>query len=530
MGELLRLLAAWTAVFNSWTGQRLAWTLLHFLWQGAAVGVAAGLALGRVHPHRAHTRAGVAALALIVLAILPPLTFLRAAAWPAIASALASLHGRGLAWPGMAPGTASTAVPVARVHGSWLQAGGFTSAMRWLRPWLLSLWGLGVVLGGILWFASWRKLRRLCRSARPASGEWTAAARTAAGQLGLKLRIRVLESEQVTSPFVAGVLRPVILVPQAMRPAATSTPDTTSTPDAAPAPVTALTPASAPAALSAGDRARILAHELAHLLRRDPWINLVQSWTEILFFFHPAVWFTSRRLRIEREHCCDDLAVQACGDPLGYARALAALEESRRTLPAFALGSGVSLRERVTRVLNTAPQPTARSRRLTAVAALAAVVLVVVGAALPPAPRAEQKGGAHPEVVFDRLMRAYETRDLELLKSCFTEDYVFEWGPGESWGLKDEVLTEEHLFSSKLVTYVTLKIDYEHATVRQLSPDTWIFDNFAADLAIGYTEDGKSKVNAVSNPAGKESMTVRLVAGPEPSYRICHWLERKSDK
>ena len=52
---------------------------------------------------------------------------------------------------------------------------------------------------------------------------------------------------------------------------------------------------------------------------------------ETLFFFHPAVWWISRRVREERELCCDDIAVKTCSDPALYASALLRLEEERRT-------------------------------------------------------------------------------------------------------------------------------------------------------------------------------------------------------
>jgi hypothetical protein len=48
-------------------------------------------------------------------------------------------------------------------------------------------------------------------------------------------------------------------------------------------------------------------------------------------FYHPAVWWISGRIRIEREHCCDDRAIAVCGDRVLYARALASLEEQRST-------------------------------------------------------------------------------------------------------------------------------------------------------------------------------------------------------
>jgi peptidoglycan/xylan/chitin deacetylase (PgdA/CDA1 family) len=102
----------------------------------------------------------------------------------------------------------------------------------------------------------------------------------------------------------------------------------------------------------------LLAHELAHVRRYDYLVNLLQSVTETLLFYHPAVWWVSKQIRTEREHACDDLAVAACGDALLYARALAELESLRaadeHTLALAATGSGAgSLILRIRRLIST---------------------------------------------------------------------------------------------------------------------------------------------------------------------------------
>ena len=82
-------------------------------------------------------------------------------------------------------------------------------------------------------------------------------------------------------------------------------------------------------ALSPEQLEAVLAHELAHVRRADYLWNLIQTMAETLLFFHPAVWWLGRRLREQRELCCDDVAVQSCADPLVYATALLRLEERR---------------------------------------------------------------------------------------------------------------------------------------------------------------------------------------------------------
>jgi TonB family protein len=112
-----------------------------------------------------------------------------------------------------------------------------------------------------------------------------------------------------------------------------------------------LLPAATLAGLEPEQLQAVLAHEIAHIRRHDYLVNLAQTLVETLLFYHPAVWWTSARIRHERELCCDDAAVAACGDAIVYARALTCLERLRVTTPRLALGStGGSLLYRIQRL------------------------------------------------------------------------------------------------------------------------------------------------------------------------------------
>ena len=144
-----------------------------------------------------------------------------------------------------------------------------------------------------------------------------------------------------------------------------------------------LLPASALAALSPQQLEAILAHELAHIRRHDYLVNLLQTLVETLLFYHPAVWWLSRRIRIERENCCDDLAVSLCGDPVAYANALADLESLRsETAPTHHIAmaaTGGALLQRVRRLLGA---PSSHSGRGPAWLAGSAALLLVGGIAV----------------------------------------------------------------------------------------------------------------------------------------------------
>src|SRR5262249_15147923 len=107
---------------------------------------------------------------------------------------------------------------------------------------------------------------------------------------------------------------------------------------------------------------------------------LVQTLGETLLFYHPAVWWVSHRMCVERELCCDDQAVAVCGDPMGYARALAELEGLRPDAPTLAMAaSGGALWPRVARLVGAPPPHVPHATRWSA-GLLALVMLGVLAA------------------------------------------------------------------------------------------------------------------------------------------------------
>jgi hypothetical protein len=190
--------------------------------------------------------------------------------------------------------------------------------------------------------------------AQPACEPWLAMARRLGSALGVRHAVRLLESTAVQVPAVVGLLRPVILLP-----------------------------ANSLAGLLPGQLEMILAHELAHIRRHDFLVNLLQAAVETLLFYHPAVWWISRQIRVEREHCCDDLAVSVCGSPLQYARALARLEELRAEPLSLALSArGGSLLHRIRRVVGAPGTTAGPVRGVTALALLLGLLLAFAGPSL----------------------------------------------------------------------------------------------------------------------------------------------------
>ncbi len=333
------------------------WTLLHFVWQGALLGLAIAGVLWLCRRRSADTRYAVASGGLVTLLVAPVVT--AAVLWQGARTV--EPVARADRATARAPGAGATGgrALVARDSMDAVHARLAAALPGVVAVWLAGVSLLLVRMGGGLW-----RVHRLYEAglAAPAS-RWQALGTRLALRLGLLNAVRVVESRLVGTPTVVGWLRPIVLLPVAA--------------------LANLTPAQVEA---------ILAHELAHVRRHDYLVNLLQSLGETVLFHHPAVWWVSRRIRAEREHCCDDVALVASGDRVGYAAALAALEEwrGREAAPAVGATDG-PLSGRVRRILDLPVDPRPCSRRRVAAWVLALLLGAGVGAAVWP-----WQGVSHP--------------------------------------------------------------------------------------------------------------------------------------
>lgn len=204
--------------------------------------------------------------------------------------------------------------PNGKAEGSSDATSRFSLALPWwLLPAVTSVWMTGTAVLLIRLLVGTFVLRSWALRAAPLSASATLIADRVARRLGLRQLPAIVASREVDEPLAAGVISPRIFVPL----------DWLRT-------------------LSDECLEAILAHELAHLRRGDLRVNFVQRMIEALWFFHPAVWWLTRRVRRERELCCDREAVSATGNPLAYAAALEFVVEralaARR--PGVATGMG----------------------------------------------------------------------------------------------------------------------------------------------------------------------------------------------
>ncbi|MGA2742994.1 MAG: M56 family metallopeptidase [Bryobacteraceae bacterium] len=336
----------------------LGWALLHFLWQGTLAALVLAGCNFALRGSSARARYAVSCLFLTVLLALPVVTYTAAVLQSQASPA-------SLATP---PGLAvSIAPPAPLVTASAYGRSSLRDSLTPFLPWIVALWIAGVVLLSMRGIGAWTYLHRLRRAASlPVPPEWERTLRDLMRRAAVSAPARLCIHRAAQSPCVIGWLRPVILMPAAYL-----------------------------AGLDWRALEALLAHEIAHIRRHDYLVNLLQTTVDTLLFYHPAVWWVSRQIRIERENCCDDFAAQLCGDRVTYARALVDLEQIRAAEPALAMSArGGSLIHRIRRLLS-AREPERRGPAwLPALAGAAVVACLAV--ALHPAVRAERTAPAFP--------------------------------------------------------------------------------------------------------------------------------------
>jgi len=303
--------------------EQLGWMLLHTLWQFAAIAALVWLcerALAGRSSAAIRYWLGVCCLAALTIAPAMTWTMLSATHEPA-ATVATTRESSGI----LAQATRGDERRGERFL-TQAEPRGWETLIPWSRsllPVVVSCWLGGMAICSLRLFLGWYTLRRLRTVGVSAVAEQVTEM---TNKLALRLRMRplvtVLNSTLTKTPLVVGYVRPVLLLPLEL--------------------VTQL---------RVVELESILAHELAHIRRHDFLVNLWQVLLETIFFYHPAVWIISRRLRAERENCCDDLALSIVGDPVGYGRALLHVEELRGAAPLLVMGAnGGSLHTRIQRL------------------------------------------------------------------------------------------------------------------------------------------------------------------------------------
>ena len=362
-------------ILTSEISQRLGWSLLHFVWEGLAIGLVVWLGLLALRRRDSESRYRFLVLAFATLALAPVVT-LFVVQPVAVTSTEAEVDSPVIAeipiavaaseelplltdvLPGDATPTENQTLPSTSVTGVAepspqpvpvlpnpeprsetpqlsKQPFRWTSWLSSAIPWCVAIWLGGVGLLVVRLMFHWVQLRRMATQyVRPLESRWQVLTSHMLDAFEIGRAVQFMESQLADVPCVIGWMKPVVLVPTAV--------------------MTNLTPTEVEA---------LLIHELVHIKRWDDVINLAQTVVETLLFYHPVVWWISSQIRAERENCCDDVASALIGDRLAYSRALvAAAEVATRTQPSkVALAAtGGELTSRIRRLVgldgNSPPQ------------------------------------------------------------------------------------------------------------------------------------------------------------------------------
>jgi beta-lactamase regulating signal transducer with metallopeptidase domain/uncharacterized GH25 family protein len=296
---------------------QLGWTLVHSVWEIAAISIVLFVANLCLRGANAKVRYLLAIVALFLCAAGPVTTYiaLRPPNEPSVVGTRQVLE-RQMSAP-------ISVHPVAPAQQAASAIGVRQRIEPFLAPLVLAwLIGLGLMtlrlLGGLI------LIERIKRKGRfDVDERWHASIRSLSQKLQLHRRVELRIADGVATPIVVGVLKAVILFP-----------------------------AAALIHLSTEEVEALLVHELAHIRRHDYVVNLVQSVLETVLFYHPGVWWISSVVRVEREHCCDDIALSIVGDRQKYAKALLGVEQLRQARPGLAVAAtGGRLLLRVRRIL-----------------------------------------------------------------------------------------------------------------------------------------------------------------------------------
>jgi len=235
----------------------------------------------------------------------------------------------------------------------------FALSMIWLTGFA------ALVLGWAI--RRWRFLRAL-RLAKPVSEgrEWQALQR-AQRSLGVPGEIALVILQLKIEPGVWGVRRPVIVLPLTMA-----------------------------GHLDDNELEAIMLHELVHIQRRDNLISILQLALCALFWFHPLVWFISRRLFDERELACDERVVEISQAPAAYASSILKVVRfcfGWRVAGVTGATSGSNLSRRIENIMSNNTKQSVERRSRLVMAGLLGTALIMIVAGLYSSPRRADAAG-----------------------------------------------------------------------------------------------------------------------------------------
>ncbi len=291
-----------------WISTSIGWTMLHSIWQISAIGILWFLLLSYLKQTQTSNKhiISILAMLLIVVSSMLRLCIELRSSYPFEKQQLTS---NTIPIQLTKPESTSKNIDqdseteLSSMDYSVVSAIGEVQTPEYLSPkvlkYLTGFWFCGILFFGLRFLIQWLAMQRLAhRGIKPLLEEQLFVFKALKNKLGIKKEITFLQSSRIASPLTFGHFKPIILLPIGM--------------------INGFPPEQIEA---------IILHELAHIQRNDFLINTIQTWVEILFFYHPIVWFISKQIRAAREELCDDQAISINKNKVLYAESLLNLQK-----------------------------------------------------------------------------------------------------------------------------------------------------------------------------------------------------------
>jgi bla regulator protein blaR1 len=300
-------------LFTGKTIQAIGWTLIHSLWEGLLLAIVTGAMLMLTKRSSPALRYNLLSTIFILFVLVICFTFQQAMAENA--------------------GKEVVAYPVSESASEMsLESGGpdfwgtFADYFNKHASLIVAIWFVIFCAKCVEIMAGMAGVQRIRNyKVYPSSGNWVQRLEELADKLRVRQKVELLQSAIIKIPVTVGLFKPVIIIPLGLL-----------------------------SDLPSYHVEAILLHELAHIRRKDYFINLLQSFVEVIFFFNPAILWISSLIREERESCCDDLAITEAKSKKHFIHALVAFQEYRAA-SSYAMafsGKKQHLLNRVKRIVN----------------------------------------------------------------------------------------------------------------------------------------------------------------------------------
>jgi beta-lactamase regulating signal transducer with metallopeptidase domain len=285
------------SLFPNDLARAICWTLIHSLWQGMLLAIVTGMVMLLTRRSLPQKRYLILVSLFLLFVITAAITFIRElnSVPPATQGTAAGEHfvyqpSVPVQWQQPADAAPAEHVPPLQRFMDYFNRNAAMVVLVWFIIFSARLIQLGASLIYV------RRLRSY--KTKQADERWVLLLKQLSERLHINSTIRLLESGILKVPVTIGMLKPVILLPLGML-----------------------------SHLPMHEMEAILLHELAHIRRRDYFVNLLQSFTETIFFFNPALLWLSAMIREEREHCCDELAISITHNKTHFINALISFQE-----------------------------------------------------------------------------------------------------------------------------------------------------------------------------------------------------------